>query len=81
MRQYIQTKYIGPTNTRSGRVKASANPGSIFVSWNHALGIEENHIAAAKAYAAKYDWKGVWSGGGGKDGYCFVQASEHDFCI
>lgn len=32
MRQAISTKYIGPTNYRSARVKASCEAGSVTVS-------------------------------------------------
>lgn len=76
MRQAIVTKYLGPTNHRAARVKASAQAGSVTVSWDHALGISENHIAAAKAFAEKYQWVGSWVGGGlpNNEGYCFVTA-------
>jgi hypothetical protein len=82
MYQAIQTKYFGPSDVRGARVKAYADAKSIILSWDHALNAEQNHIAAARALARKLDWKGVWSGGGKKEGgYAFVQASPNDFCI
>ena len=80
MFQAIQTKYLGPSNTRGSRVKAWSQAGSITLVWDYALNADENHRTAARMLARKLDWKGVWSGGGLPDqGYAFVQASEHDF--
>jgi len=55
-RQAIVTKYLGPTNYRGARVKATAQAGSVTLSWDHALGIDENHDAAAMALAKKFGW-------------------------
>lgn len=73
-RQGIQTKYCGPTNSRGARVKVTAQAGTKYVSWDHALGAPENHAAAAKAFAAAYEWHGRWIGGALPDGtgYLFV---------
>lgn len=54
--QAIQTKFIGPTNTKGDRVKASCDAGSITVPWDYSLGQEENHVAAAEALRAKLGW-------------------------
>ena len=48
MRQSIKTKYLGPSNVRGARVKASSDAGSVTLPWNHALGIEDNHAAALR---------------------------------
>jgi hypothetical protein len=61
--QAINTKSFGPGNVRGSRVKASAQAGSIFVGWDHALNYERNHAAAAQALATKFGWHGggmVW---------------------
>ena len=71
MRQAIETKFLGPTNLRGARVKATAQAGSVIISWDDALGVDENHYAAAMALANKYGWnsKGVkWYGGGSPGG-------------
>lgn len=51
--QAIQTKFIGPTNTKGSRVKASCWLGSVTVSWDHALNSEANHIEAIQAMVRK----------------------------
>ena len=68
MRQAIVTKFIGPTNHRSARVKATAAAGSIFVTWDDALDVNANHTRAALQLARKYGWTGTWEGGGMPDG-------------
>lgn len=74
MRQAIETKWLGPTNFRGARVKASAQAGSITIPWDHAKDVEDNHKAAARALAAKWGWEGCYVGGAKADdtGYCFV---------
>lgn len=76
MRQAIITKFMGPTNSRGARVKATADAGSVTVGWDYALNIEGNHTAAAKALAMKLGWDGLsWFGGGlPGSGYAFVSA-------
>ena len=54
----ITTKFLGPTNHRGSRVKATGPLGSITISWDHALNISANHDAAARAYATKFDAHG-----------------------
>lgn len=54
--QAITTKYIGPSNVRGSRVKATAQAGSITLEWDNALNRDQNHMAAAKALATKLDW-------------------------
>lgn len=75
MYQAIITKYLGPTDRRGTRVKAIAEAGTITLSWNHALNSQDNHAAAAKALAEKYQWRGEWHAGAipGNAGYAFVQ--------
>jgi hypothetical protein len=91
--QAIETRYLGPTNFRSGRIKARAWAGSVTMPYDHALNAEDNHRAAALALAAKcakhaeqYGGKSIWSEGtwhqGGNaagTGYVFVvTAPEKD---
>lgn len=54
----ITTKFLGPTNTRGGRVKATFDDpkrGTITLGWNHAIGSVENHDAAARALVTKWN--------------------------
>lgn len=77
MRQAIVTKYLGPTNFRGARVKATADAGSVIIPWNDALNVDENHDAAARALAIKFGWSGRWYAGGlpSRDGNCYVMVS------
>lgn len=55
--QAITTKYIGPTNTKGSRVKATTESGvSITLSWDSSLNSDENHVRAAKRLCSKMDW-------------------------
>lgn len=56
MFQAIQVKYLGPTNYRGSRYKATAAAGSITVGADDALDIEGNVIVAAQALCAKFGW-------------------------
>ena len=56
--QAIVTKYIGPTNSRGSRVKATCQAGSITVGWDDGLDQDDNHDAAAVALARKLGWTG-----------------------
>jgi hypothetical protein len=78
--QAIVTKYIGPTNVRGSRVKATAAAGSVTLSWDCALNSEDNHAKAAEALANKYKWRGRWFGGGMPDdkGNVYVSAASVD---
>ena len=54
-RHAIVTKYLGPTNTRGARVKATCDAGSVTVAWDYALNEEDNHNAAARALILKLE--------------------------
>lgn len=54
--QAIQTRYIGPTNYRGSRVKATAETGSVTLSWDNALNATDNHRIAAEALANRHGW-------------------------
>tara|TARA_R110000851_G_scaffold5164_1_gene21551 strand:- start:494 stop:733 length:240 start_codon:yes stop_codon:yes gene_type:complete len=72
--QAIHTRYFGATDRRPSRIIATAQAGRLTVSWDHELGVEDNHKAAALAFAARYDWGANWVGGAMPkgDGYAFV---------
>ena len=78
MFQAIQTKYLGPTDVRGSRVKATADRGSIILSWDDSLNSSENHLRAAKEYATRARWPGNWAGGGLGSGYVFVLTDVSD---
>jgi hypothetical protein len=51
--QAIRTKYINPTNTKGARMRATCAAGSIIIALDHALDVEQNHAAAARALQIK----------------------------
>lgn len=57
MAQAIQTKFLGPTNHKGSRVKATCDAGSAVVSWDYNLDTEGNHRAAAWTLCAKLAWE------------------------
>jgi hypothetical protein len=54
--QAIETKYFGPTNVKGSRIKAECAAGSVTIGYDHAINLEENHIAAARHLIAKLGW-------------------------
>lgn len=54
--QAITTRYLGPTNTRGARVKATCEAGTHTVPYDPALSAFENHAAAARALVAILGW-------------------------
>ncbi len=68
MRQAIATRFLGPTDFRGSRVKATCQAGALTLSWDDACGIDDNHTAAARALATKLGWAGRWVVGGLPDG-------------
>lgn len=74
MRQAIVTRFLGPTNTKPARVRASCDAGRLTVSWDYSMGVPENHMAAARALCAKLGWESDLDGGSVPGaGYAFVQ--------
>ncbi len=77
IRQAITTTYKGPTNHRGARIVARAQAGSITVPYAYDSEIAENHVAAAKALQAKWEWAGSLVTGVNHDGdyvHVLVQA-------
>lgn len=73
MRQAIITKYLGATNYRGARVKATAaGRATITIPWDDALDVDPNHAAAARALALRMGWLGVWVVGGANVGNVYV---------
>ncbi len=63
----VECKYIGPTNYRSSRIKASAGKGiSVTIPYPYELSGEDVYKAAALALIEKMGWQAE---GGIKGGY------------
>jgi hypothetical protein len=77
--QAIQSKFIGPTNTRPARIKATCAAGSITISHPQDLSGQAAHRQAAQALLDKLHWGYKILGGNLPDGnYCFVLDSPHN---
>ncbi|MDB4989037.1 MAG: hypothetical protein JWN04_4215 [Myxococcaceae bacterium] len=86
MYQAIETRFFGPTNHRGSRVRVKCQARTMYVSWDHALDSEANHVAAARALATAMEWSGAWVGGALADGRGYAFASlrgseEADFHV
>ena len=44
----ITTKFIGPTNHRGARIKATRGTQSKTIAWDDDLNIDDNHASAAQ---------------------------------
>lgn len=80
--QGIETRYLGPTDTKGGRIKARAWAGSTTIAYDHALSIEGNHRAAAMALVAKLGWLDsapaeAWATGGNARGDGYIHVNTH----
>jgi hypothetical protein len=58
--QAIKTAYLGPTNVRGSRIKASCAAGSITLHYDDSLNSDRNHAKAAEALIRKLEWGGKW---------------------
>lgn len=63
MRQTITTAFLPPTNHRPSRIKATAEAGSVTLSWDHGKSTDANHIAALEALLSKLGWSGDYIAG------------------
>lgn len=80
--QAILTKYLPATDRKVARIKATADAGSVTLSWDHALNPPKNAEAAARALAEKHGWLADGSrmvqGGLSGPGYVFVILDPRD---
>lgn len=73
----IDTKFIGPSNTKGSRYIARDSDGNrVIVKTNFSLNADQNHARAAAALRDKIGWKGEMVGGATKTGMCFVFVSD-----
>jgi hypothetical protein len=69
----IETRYLGPTDYRGSRIKATDGDGnSATISYPYELSGEDCHRLAADALLNKMGWTGKLAGGSTKQGYVFV---------
>jgi hypothetical protein len=84
MPQTILTRYLGPTNHRGSRIKATCWRASVTVPYDYALGGDGSHRAAAEALCFKLaEGEGDWLITAGADlpagnGYAFIIEYQPD---
>ena len=61
--QAIQTRYLGPTNSRGSRIKATCAAGSITIPYPYELSGQACHRKAAEALVTKLGWNDSHYGG------------------
>lgn len=65
----IETKYLGPTYRRGGRIRASdGDRNAITIPYDHRLDSETAHRKAAESLKNKMGWEGELVGGWLKKG-------------
>jgi hypothetical protein len=76
--QTILTKYLGATNHKGSRIKAtnSGKSKSVTISYDYALSTTDNHRKAAAALKAKLRWPGRMIGGHTEPGMVWVFDNE-----
>lgn len=80
--QTITTKYLGPTNYRGSRIKASTTTGvHITRPFNHVHSDVKVHAVVAMELAKSLGWEGQMIAGDTPTGYVFVFSSGECFDI
>ncbi len=75
--QAIETKFLGPTNYKGSRIKATCSGGSLILSRDFDYEISENHKHAAYLLAEQLGWDVFLIGGELKNGnYVWVISGE-----
>jgi hypothetical protein len=64
----ILTKYLGPTDHRGSRVKASDGDNSVILPWRSEWDHNGNHDTAAIALCRRLEWGGKLCRGGLRQG-------------
>jgi hypothetical protein len=73
--QTITTKYLGATNFKGSRIKATNSSllaASVTIGYDWGLGLDGNHKKAAKKLKTKLNWHGKLYGGHTESGMVWV---------
>ena len=57
--QTITTRYHGPANIKGSRISATCEAKRIILSWDHALGVDDNHSAAVEELTKRLGWDDI----------------------
>lgn len=69
----IKTTYVGPTDTKGSKIRATFNGKTVSVPYDYALNQEQRHHKAALAFADKHGLKvsDTWAANDHAKGYFF----------
>ena len=71
--QAIQTKFLGPTNTKPARIKAFTESGkSVVLSYEYGCGAEQNADRAVMTLCKRMGWSGTLHCGSTASGYVYT---------
>ena len=77
----IATKFLGPTNSRGARIKATTGSGrSLTIPYDYELG-DKSHSKAALELARKFGWSGSLIEGHTEHGNVYVFSTGETFQI
>ena len=78
--QSIETRYLGPTNTKGARIVATATSGiKITRSMPIELEGEQAHASVAMELATQLNWRWHFLAGGTRAGYVFVRLDSNQY--
>ena len=82
-RAIITTKFIGPTNYRGARIKASCQAGSITIAYPYDESISDSHWMAAQELIKKLglNWGTEFTVGSDNTGYYFIPRDSFNVAI
>lgn len=74
--QAIETRFLGATNYRGARIKASCQADSVTIPYSYEGAEHMEHWRAAQKLIEKMNWPPEgWNCGGIKTGYVFVRVA------
>jgi hypothetical protein len=82
----IETRYLGPTNSRGACVKATSPWGTTSIAYDDALSVRDNHANVAMTHARDYAVfanhtslvRHLWICAETKNGYVFINKANAD---
>jgi hypothetical protein len=82
-RAIIKTRFLGPTNNRGARIKATCRCGSVTIPYAYEASGGDAHWLAVQALIKKFDlkWGNKFTVGSDNDGYYFIPADEWNVAI
>lgn len=74
----IETRYIGPTNTKGSRIVATdCGDHRVYTGVDNSLSVDRAHDEAARKLCRKLGWKEtVWIKGSTKAGHVYVMSVD-----